>query len=112
MFTCPKSKRQNPIYSNLIMEEQVEQQVVVTGVPVDAGNTKTVFGAVSSPSPIWAKWMFRVIAILTTAICFWVAGTNLIQTGSKTEIMLALKVVDMLALGFSNMFGIVPTETV
>jgi hypothetical protein len=69
--------------------------------------TKVQFGALNSPTPNWAKWMFRSVAILTTVLAFYVAGTQLIAEQWKVEVMLGLKSIDMLTLGFSKMFGIV-----
>ncbi|RFZ90470.1 hypothetical protein D0C36_22055 [Mucilaginibacter conchicola] len=74
-------------------------------------NTPTVkFGAVNSPKPQWATWMFRSVAILTTVISFWIGATQLIHDEAKVEVILALKSFDMLILGFSNLFGIVVPE--
>jgi hypothetical protein len=74
-------------------------------------NTSTVkFGALHSPKPQWATWMFRSVAILTTVISFWIGATQLITDEAKVEIVLALKSFDMLTLGFSNLFGIVIPE--
>lgn len=70
-------------------------------------NTTVKFGAVSSPTPLWSKWMFRGWSIFTTAVAFYVAGTSLLSAQSKTEILLAAKSSDMLVLGLSKMFGIV-----
>jgi len=75
--------------------------------------TKTAFishGAMNSPTPQWAKYMFRSVAVLTTILAFWIAGTSLIQESYKIEIMLGLKSLDMLTLAFSKMFGIVPEK--
>ena len=72
--------------------------------------TKTAFishGAMNSPTPQWAKYMFRSVAVLTTIVAFWVAGTSLVQESYKVEIMLGLKSLDMLTFAFSKMFGIV-----
>jgi len=72
--------------------------------------TKTAFishGAMNSPTPQWAKYMFRSVAVLTTIVAFWVAGTSLVQESYKVEIMLGLKSLDMLTFAFSKMFGII-----
>lgn len=58
-------------------------------------------------TPLWAKVMFRVTFILTTAICTWVAATNIFPQTSKYEITIFLKLlVDPLMYGISKMFGI------
>lgn len=72
--------------------------------------TTVKFGALNSPKPQWATWMFRSVAIITTVISFWIGSTNLVGEGNKVEIVLALKSFDMLILGFSNLFGIVVPE--
>lgn len=93
------------------MSEDLEpQQVIVTGDPIDVGNGKTVFGAVNSPTPLWATWMFRAIFILTTSLTVWIAGTSLIDIGVKNELMLLLKIIDPIVFIFSKMFGIVPID--
>lgn len=66
--------------------------------------TKAAFNA---PTPNKAKWVFRIVAILTTVLAFYVGSTQLIPEQYKIEILLALKSLDMLTLGFSKMFGIV-----
>lgn len=68
------------------------------------------FGALNSPKPQWATWMFRSVAILTTVVSFWIGATQLISDAAKVEIVLALKTFDMMILGFSNLFGIVVPE--
>jgi len=57
-------------------------------------------------TPQWAKWMFRVTLVLTTAISIWVAGTNLIDDSIKYEIILLLKCIDPVVMGFSKLFGV------
>lgn len=77
---------------------------------IPKSQTKVAFvsgGAINSPTPSWANWMFRVVVILTTVVAFWVSGTSLVEDHHKTEFMLALKTIDMLTLGFSKLFGIV-----
>lgn len=64
------------------------------------------FGAIGSPTPKFAKWIFRGTLILTSVIAFWIAGTSLVSEPNKLEIVLALKAVDLLVFGFSKMFGI------
>ena len=63
--------------------------------------------AITSPTPEWAKWVFRIVAIITTVAAFWVAGTTFIVEPIKVEIMLALKGLDMLVLLLSKAFGVV-----
>lgn len=63
--------------------------------------------AIGAPTPEWAKWIFRIVAIITTVLAFWVAGTTLIAEAYKVEVMLGLKAIDMLVLLFSKAFGIV-----
>ena len=71
---------------------------------------KTKFGKINEPTPEWAKWMFRITAIVTTAIAFYVAGSTFVPAQYKTEVLLALKSLDMIVLGFSKMFGVVEDE--
>lgn len=68
------------------------------------------FGAVNAPKPAWATWLFRSVAILTTVSAFWIGGTALMKNEAKVEVILAMKALDMLVLGFSNLFGIVIPE--
>lgn len=70
----------------------------------------TQFGNLNAPTPLWARWLFRSVAILTTVASFWVGATHLISTENKVEVILAFKVLDMLVLGFSNLFGVVVPE--
>lgn len=85
----------------------MKKHVLIDNKSVPLSDTKSVFGAVNSPSPQWAKWIFRGTAILTTVLAFYVAGTQLIPEQWKVEVMLGLKSLDMLTLGFSKLFGLV-----
>lgn len=57
-------------------------------------------------TPRWAKIMFRIVFLLTTAFTVFLIGTNLIQENVKLELMLAVKSLDVLIYGISKMFGI------
>lgn len=88
----------------------MEKRILINNNVVPVANTKTKFltsEAVNAPTPSWATWMFRVVAILTTALAFYVAGTSLVQEQWKVEVLLGLKAIDMLTLGFSKLFGLV-----
>lgn len=61
-------------------------------------------------TPAWAKWVFRITAILTTAVAFVVAGDPSIPDMMKVRILLYLKGLDIIVLGLSKMFGIIPEE--
>lgn len=62
----------------------------------------------ANETPIWAKWIFRIFSILTTAAAFVVAGDPSIPDMLKVRIMLYLKGADIVILGISNMFGLQP----
>jgi hypothetical protein len=86
------------------------KRVLINNQAVPEYQTKVSFmtqEAIVAQSPAWAKWLFRCVAIITTVVVFYVAGTNLITENHKVEVMLGLKALDMLTLGFSKMFGIV-----
>lgn len=85
----------------------MKKHVLINEKAIPIADTKSVFGAVNAPSPQWAKWIFRGTAILTTVLAFYVAGTQLIPEQWKVEVMLGLKSLDMLTLGFSKLFGLV-----
>ena len=57
-------------------------------------------------TPRWAKVMFRIVFLLTTAFTIFVMGTNLIREDLKFELMLAVKSLDVIIYGVSKMFGI------
>jgi len=61
-------------------------------------------------TPVWAKWVFRITTILTTAVAFVVAGDPSIPDMIKVRILLYLKGLDIIVLGLSKMFGIIPEE--
>lgn len=61
-------------------------------------------------TPMWAKWMFRIVALITTAAAFVVAGDPGIPDPIKVRVLLYLKGFDMLILGFSKLFGMQPEE--
>lgn len=66
--------------------------------------------ALQTETPKWAKNMFRVTFILTSAFTIFLAGTNLFGEGAKYELMLGLKALDAVIYGLSKMFGIEITE--
>jgi hypothetical protein len=66
--------------------------------------------ALSLKTPIWAKNVFRVTMLLTSALTIYVAGTALIIDFHKVEIMLVLKVIDALVFGLSKLIGIEITD--
>lgn len=57
-------------------------------------------------TPKWAKIMFRIVFLLTTALTLFIAGTTLIDENIKYELMLAVKSLDVIIYGVSKMFGI------
>lgn len=61
-------------------------------------------------TPRWAKVMFRIVFLLTTAFTLFVAGTTLIDDNVKFEVMLAVKSLDVMIYGISKMFGIEKEE--
>jgi len=79
----------------------VEQQQTVTG--------KTVL-SFTKPTPMWATWVFRIVFLLTTAGAIWVAATGLIPQNSKVEIMLAMKVLDVIIWGIGKGIGVDKSE--
>lgn len=66
---------------------------------------KTVLNP-SLPTPLWAKWVFRVFIILTTAATFVIASDPGIPDELKVRIGVYMKGCDLLILGASKLFGI------
>jgi len=64
------------------------------------------FKSLNHPTPNWAKTAFGVATVLTTAAAAWVAGTAMLPEAVKVEWVLALKVLDLILLGVSKLFGI------
>jgi hypothetical protein len=62
--------------------------------------------ALKATTPAWAKNMFRITFIVTSAFTIFLAGTNLFSEGVKYELMLGLKALDAVIYGLSKMFGI------
>lgn len=62
--------------------------------------------ALNTPTPTWAKNMFRITFVLTSALTIFLAGTNLCTEDVKYELMLGLKSLDALVYGVSKMFGV------
>lgn len=67
---------------------------------------KVKFGAITSPTPQWARWMFRGTAIITSVVALTIAADPAIANDLKIRILLYLKGIDLIVLGFANMFGI------
>ena len=82
------------------------KKVIIDNQPVNVADTKTVL-SISGPSPMWTKWLFRITAVITTVLAFYVAGTSLIAENWKVEVMLGLKALDMLTLGLSKALGLI-----
>lgn len=71
------------------------------------------FNQITSTTPSWAKWFFRIIFLLTKIIVGYIAATNLISPAMKYEITLFLTLlIDPLAFGFSKLFGIKEHEEI
>ena len=62
--------------------------------------------SIALETPRWAKIMFRIVFLITTAFTLFIAGTNLINENVKFELMLAVKSLDVVIYGVSKMFGI------
>jgi isochorismate hydrolase len=62
--------------------------------------------ALNSDTPMWAKNMFRITFVFTSAITIFIAGTNLFTEDIKYECMLGLKALDAIIYGLSKMFGV------
>lgn len=69
---------------------------------------KTKFGAFRYPTPMWAKWGFRIFSALTTVAAFIVANDPGIDVMLKIRIGVYLKGADMFVLLFINSLGNVP----
>lgn len=74
-------------------------QTAVTG--------ETVYGikAVSMPTPMWAKYVFRTVAAVTTAAAGVVLAVP-IEPETKAIVIACLKGVDYLVLNLSKMVGV------
>ncbi|MBA2648071.1 MAG: hypothetical protein H0U75_00470 [Legionella sp.] len=69
--------------------------------------TKIGISQLTQKTPTWAKWMFRITFILTTALTAYIASTNLLSQNTKYEITLILKlVIDPIVYGVSKLFGV------
>lgn len=68
--------------------------------------TKFSTASIVLETPRWAKIMFRIVFLITTAFTLFIAGTNLIEETLKFELMLAVKSLDVFIYGISKMFGI------
>jgi len=82
------------------------EKVIVDGKAVDKEDTKVVFGAITATTPQWAKWAFRGTLIVTSVATFIIAGDNAIKPELALRIGVYLKALDLLAFGFSKMFGV------
>jgi len=57
-------------------------------------------------TPMWAKWMFRVVFILSGVAVFIVAGDPAIPDATKVRIGVYLAGLDRAVFGLSKLFGI------
>lgn len=86
------------------------EKILIDDKAVPKSQTKVEFltsDALNAPVPSWANWVFRIVAVVTTVLAFYIAGTNLIAEQWKVEVLLGLKALDMLTLGLSKLFGVV-----
>lgn len=81
------------------------RKVIIDGKAVNANQTKTALNPMA-PTPLWAKWVFRVFALLTLAASFIVASDPGIPDEIKVRIIVYLKGADMLVLGLSKLAGV------
>lgn len=87
-----------------------DKKVLVDNKAVDIDKTKVTFGAISSTTPQWAKWVFRSVFILTSVATFIIAGDAQIKPDLAVRIGVYLKGLDLLAFGFSKLFGVTLDE--
>ncbi len=66
--------------------------------------------AFKARTPTWAKNMFRITFVFTSAFTIFMAGTNLFPEDIKYECMLGLKAIDAVIFGLSKMFGVTVKE--
>lgn len=66
--------------------------------------------ALNSRTPLWAKNMFRITFVITSAVMIFIAGTQIIEESLKFELVLGLKTIDAFVLGLSKMFGVTHEE--
>jgi len=66
--------------------------------------------AIKGKTPAWLTTVFRATIVLTTVASFWVNGTTLIKEDMKSEVILALKSVDMLVWLAGRGTGEVPKK--
>lgn len=65
------------------------------------------FNQVTTTTPPWAKWLFRIVFFLNKIVAGYIAATNLISPEAKYEVTLFLVlIIDPFAYGFSKMFGV------
>ncbi len=92
------------------MEE--EKVIVQQDVVVPKSETKVSFGQLNAPTPMWAKIAFRITIIITSAATFIIASDPAISDDIKIRLGVYLKGFDLLILGLSNLFGIIPSESI
>lgn len=83
-----------------------DKKVLVDNKAVDIDKTKVTFGAITSTTPIWAKWVFRGTLIVTSVATFIIAGDSHISAETAVRVGVYLKGLDLLAFGFSKLFGV------
>jgi len=67
--------------------------------------------AIASPTPSWAKNMFRFVMWFNVAVSAWLYSTTLVTTEAKLEITLLLNVIITPAVNLlAKMFGVVPAD--
>lgn len=63
-------------------------------------------GALKAKTPEWAKWMFRIVFLMTKILTGYIAATNWLTPTQKYEVTLLLTlVIDPFFFGLSKMFG-------
>lgn len=82
----------------------------MTIAKTETGKLKFGASGLANDTPMWARWAFRITAMITTAACFVVAGDPGIPDILKVRILLYLKGMDMVVLGLSKMFGVEPDK--
>lgn len=66
---------------------------------------KTVI-SIEKPVPQWAKWVYRIVFLLTTSASIYIAGTRLISDDVKYELILLLKFIDPVIYGAAQVLGV------
>lgn len=82
-----------------------EKKVLIDNQPVNLSQTKTVI-SLSSPTPQWVTWAFRVEFVLNKVVLFILSASSLFTPNQVKESLIWIAAFDLFVWGMGKFIGL------